>query len=172
MNKGWREHVVSGGIFTILRIWLGVKWLTSGWGKITADEPFNPSGYFMGALAEANVTGDNPVVLPFWAWFLENIAVPNAELFGFLVSWGEVLVGLGLIIGCLTIPAIWGGMLMNMAFLLSGTTKTNPIMFTVGIILLWSSVAAWKYGADRWIIPFLKSKFGKKNVPIVLKNAS
>ena len=36
---------------------------------------------------------------PWYVSFLEGFAIPNAEIFSFVVAWGEVLVGLGLIVG-------------------------------------------------------------------------
>ena len=34
--------------------------------------------------------------------FLENVVIPNAALFSYLVTFGEILVGLGLIVGLFT----------------------------------------------------------------------
>ncbi len=60
--------------------------------------------------------------------------------FAKLVVIGEVLVGVGLILGAFTGIAAFFGAFMNMAFMLAGTTSTNPVMFTVAILIM----AAWK----------------------------
>src|SRR5690606_28174732 len=90
-------------LWTVLRIWLGIQWLEAGWGKITG-EGFDAGGFLQGALAKAG--GDHPAVATWYANFLEGFAVPNVELFNVLIPWGEFLVGLGLIIGFATIPAL------------------------------------------------------------------
>ena len=63
-----------------------------------------------------------------------------------------MLVGVGLILGAFTGIAAFFGAFMNMAFMLAGTTSTNPVMFTVAILIM----AAWKvvgfYGLDRWLL--------------------
>jgi len=86
---------------------------------------------------------------------LEQIVLPNAKLFAWMVAWGEVLVGISLIVGLLTgIAAFFGGF-MNASFLLAGTVSSNPVLFILGtwLVLAWK-VAGW-YGLDRWALPYL-----------------
>ncbi len=47
---------------------------------------------------------------------LESVVLPNPGLFGFLVSWGELLVGLALIVGLATRYASVAGAIMVAAF--------------------------------------------------------
>lgn len=49
-----------------------------------------------------------------YAAFLENISLPNAGVFTFLVAWGELLVGIGLILGAATISALLAGAFMHL----------------------------------------------------------
>jgi thiosulfate dehydrogenase [quinone] large subunit len=44
---------------------------------------FNASGFLQGTITSS--TGENPAVQGWWAAFLENVALPNAGLFTFLV---------------------------------------------------------------------------------------
>lgn len=145
-------------VWTAVRIWLGIQWIEAGWHKVA--DGFDASGFMKGAIA--NATGDHPAVQAWYAAFLENFALPNAGLFSTLVAWGEVLVGIGLIVGAATIPALLAGAFMNLNFLLAGTTSTNPILYTVAIILLFAGTASYYYGADRFLVPYIKEKFGKK----------
>lgn len=90
-----------------------------------------------------------------YAVFLENAVLPNAKVFGFVVAYGEVLVGLGLILGLLTgIAAFFGGF-MNVSFLFAGTLSTNPLLFVLAtwLALAWKN-AGW-YGLDRWALPYV-----------------
>ncbi|MBS4192482.1 DoxX family protein [Bacillus sp. FJAT-49705] len=154
--KWWKTPQVAV-LWTILRIWLGYQWLTAGWHKVT--DGFDASGFMQGAIAQA--TGDHPAVQGWYAAFLENFALPNADLFSTLVAYGEVLVGLGLILGAATIPALIAGAFMNLNFLLAGTTSTNPMLYTEAIILLFAGSGAYYWGVDRFAIPYIKNRLGK-----------
>jgi len=75
--------------------------------------------------------------------------------FAKVICLGELLVGIGLIVGGLTGIAAFFGALMNMSFLLAGSASTNPVLFTlaIGLILGWK--VAGYYGLDRWLLPAL-----------------
>ena len=75
--------------------------------------------------------------------------------FAWLITFGEMAVGLGLILGALTGFAAFFGALMNMSFLLAGSASTNPVMFSlaIGLILAWK--VAGYYGLDRYLLPML-----------------
>lgn len=154
--KWWENPIVSLA-WTILRVWLGVKWLEAGWYKVV--DGFEVNGFLQGALAKA--TGEHPAVQSWYASFIENFAIPNAGIFNVLVPWGEVLVGIGLILGAATIPALLAGAFMNLNFLLAGTVSTNPILMTVAIILLFVGTGATYWGADRFLTPYFKKQIQK-----------
>lgn len=155
--KWWKTPQVAVA-WTILRIWLGIQWIQGGWHKVV--DGFDASGFMQGAIAKA--AGENPAVQGWYAGFLENFALPNADLFSTLVAYGEVLVGLGLILGAATIPALIAGAFMNFNFLMAGTVSTNPILFTAAIILLFTGSGAYFWGVDRFAIPYVKNLIGKR----------
>jgi thiosulfate dehydrogenase [quinone] large subunit len=72
-----------------------------------------------------------------------------------VVTLGELAVGVGLILGILTGVAAFFGALMNMSFLLAGSASTNPVPFTlaIGLVLAWK--VAGYYGVDRYLLPRL-----------------
>jgi thiosulfate dehydrogenase [quinone] large subunit len=143
----------------IVRVYVGWQWLTSGWGKIgepgwTGENAGSAvSGFVRGALEKAS--GPHPDVQSWYAWFLEEIVLPNADVFGYLVAYGEFLVGIALVIGLFVGIAAFFGMFMNMSFLLAGTVSSNPILLilSIGLILAWR-IAGW-VGLDRWVLPAL-----------------
>lgn len=151
------SNTTSAWIWLILRLYLGYSWLTAGWGKVTSDAWTGENagaavkGFMQGALALVE-EGHVPT---WYAWFLESVVIPNAVPFSYMVAWGELLVGLGLIVGLLTGIAAFFGAVMNMSFLLAGTVSTNPMMFLIAmaIMMAWK-VAGW-YGLDRWALPKL-----------------
>ena len=157
-------NTTSAWIWLVLRLYLGFAWLKAGIGKVTSDAWTGENagvavkGFMGGALAkEGDVSG-------WYAWFLENIVIPNAVPFSYMVAWGEVLIGLGLLVGLLTGIAAFFGALMNMSFLMAGTVSTNPAMFMIAmfIILAWK-VAGW-HGLDRWVLPRLGTPWRERDI--------
>lgn len=151
-------------IWLIVRLYVGYAWLTAGWGKVTSDAWTGDNagaaiqGFVNGALAKA---ADGKDVTGWYASFLENAVLPNAKLFSYMVAFGELLVGLGLILGLLTgIAAFFGGM-MNVSFLFAGTLSTNPLLFILAtwLVLAWKN-AGW-IGLDRWALPRLGTPWGR-----------
>lgn len=152
MLRFLRESAVASYVLLVFRLYLGYAWLTAGWEKIVGG--FDASGFLHGALEKT--VGEHPAVQGWWAAFLEGFAIPNVGLFNFLVPWGEFLVGLGLILGCLTTAAVFFGMVMNFAFMFSGTTSTNPQMLLLSIFVIVAGANAGKIGLDYYLLPYLR----------------
>ncbi|OGY99681.1 MAG: DoxX family protein [Candidatus Liptonbacteria bacterium RIFCSPLOWO2_01_FULL_45_15] len=130
----------------LLRLYLGYEWLMAGWAKFT-DE----NGVWVGAKAGTAVTGflnralqkttgEHPDVSGWYAWFIQNVALPHPVIFSYLIVFGEIAVGLGLIVGLFTALAAFFGVVMNFNFLFAGTVSVNPIMLLMGILI----VLAWR----------------------------
>ena len=160
-----KENRYVSLLLTVLRIYLGWEWLNAGWGKISSGN-FDASGFMVGAVK--NISGEHPIVQPWWGNFLKEVAIPYVDLFNVLVPWGEFLVGVALILGVFTSFAVLMGLTMNFAYMFSGTTSTNPQMVLLGMFVLVAGLNAGKIGVDRWIIPVLKKwifkKAGNKNI--------
>lgn len=155
-----RNNKIFAGVLAFIRIYIGYQWITAGWGK--AMNGFDASGFIQGAIANAG--GENPTVQAWWGAFLETFALPNAGMFSFMVAWGEVLVGLALILGIFTNFAALMGLTMNFAFLFSGTVSTNAQMVVLTMFLLVAGFNAGRYGLDRWVIPFIKNYTREKRL--------
>lgn len=148
-------------VWLVVRMYLGYLWLVAGWEKLV-----DPSGVWVGSKAGAAVagfakgamqqtTGEHPQVTGWYASFLKNVVVPNAELFSYLVTFGEILVGVALIFGLFTgIAAFFGGF-MNASYIFAGVAGANPLMFILAtwLVLAWRVAGYW--GLDRWVLPSL-----------------
>jgi thiosulfate dehydrogenase [quinone] large subunit len=146
-------------VWLVVRVFLGYLWLVAGWGKLT-----DPSSVWVGSKAGAGVagfaqgamqqtTGEHAQVTGWYAGFLKNVVVPNAAVFSYLVTFGEILVGLALIFGLFTgIAAFFGGF-MNASFIFAGVAGANPLMFILAtwLVLAWRIAGYW--GLDRWALP-------------------
>ena len=75
--------------------------------------------------------------------------------FAKLVAYGELLIGVALIIGAFTgIAAFFGGF-MNWNFMMAGSASSNPMLFliAVGLILAWK--VSGYIGADYFLLRWL-----------------
>ena len=151
----------QAGLFWLpIRLFLGFSWIEASWHKISGhgwlDGGSALAGYWTKAVAQDPKTGTGPITFEWYRDFLNVLLQGHHEVwFAWLIAFGEMAVGIGLVLGALTGVAAFFGCLMNMSFLLAGSASTNPIMFTlaVGLILGWK--VAGYYGLDRYLLPFL-----------------
>lgn len=156
-TKFFRENRIWSYASVILRLYVGWEFLKAGHEKLTKG--FDSTGFLKGAAAKA--TGEHPAVQDWWAHFLNSFAIPNSGLFNFLVPWGELLVGIALILGIFTTFAAVMGATMNFAFMFSGSTSTNPQMALLEIFIIVAGFNAARIGLDYWVIPYVKTLFNK-----------
>ncbi len=86
-------HTLSVWFILALRLMMGLAFLQSGLDKILSGE-FSAKGYLTGAVpASGSPAADLFVAMGNTPWFVDfvNVAVP----------WGELLIGLGLLVGAL-----------------------------------------------------------------------
>jgi thiosulfate dehydrogenase (quinone) large subunit len=160
-------------VWLIIRLYVGWQWLVAGTDKLTGYSidfgsfgqkagnswifTSHPgaaiSGFMQGAIAQTS--GAHPAVQGWYAWFLQHVALPIAPGLSYVVTFGEVLVGLALIFGILTGIAAFFGVFMNMNFLLAGAVSINPIIGGLAIFLVLAWRVAGYYGFDRYLLPLL-----------------
>jgi thiosulfate dehydrogenase [quinone] large subunit len=160
-----KEKKVISILWTVIRIWLGYEFLKAGIEKIGqpvwvgSQAGVAITGFLKGALAKAG--GEHPAVQQWYASFIQNVALPNAKVFSYIIAFGELLTGLGLILGVFTYIALFAGAFMNLNYLLAGTTSLNPNMLTLTFILLYVGANSYYYGIDRFLMPLIR----KNNKP-------
>jgi thiosulfate dehydrogenase [quinone] large subunit len=146
-------------IWLIVRLYVGYEWLLAGYEKLINPVWFGDkagvaiTGFVNGALAKT--AGDHPEVQGWYASFLQNVVLANPKLWSYLITIGETLVGIALILGIFTGIAAFFGSFMNVNYLLAGTVSTNPILFILAmfLVLAWKTAGWW--GLDRFILPAL-----------------
>lgn len=143
-----------------LRFYVGQAWLTAGEHKVRDDAWMSGGsaleGYWTGALTVNETTGQTRITYAWFQDFIQYMLDNNwATWFAKLVAVGEVLVGLGLLVGALVGIAAFFGTVLNFNFMLAGTVSSNPVLFglTVFLVLGWK-VAGW-LGLDRYLLPML-----------------
>ncbi len=151
------SHTGSAWFWLVVRLYVGWEWLVAGFGKVgnaawTGDTAGSAlTGFLNGALAKT--AGAHPDVQSWYAWFLKTIVMAHPAVWGYIVAWGELLVGVALILGIFTGIAAFFGMFMNLNYLLAGTVSINPILFTAGIGLILAWKIAGYIGLDRYVLP-------------------
>lgn len=146
-------------VWIVLRVYVGYEWLVAGWNKVTsaawtgADAGSAIQGFFAGVLQKTG--GEHPNVSAWYAAFIENFASQHTVIFSYIVAYGELAVGIGLILGAFTGIAAFFGAFMNFNYLFAGTVSVNPILLLIQLflILAWRN-AGW-LGLDRWLLPWL-----------------
>lgn len=157
------KFLFAGSVFSrvwlVIRLYIGYEWLMAGWGKVTSalwsgsQAGTALSGFLAGAAQKA--TGPHPDVGGWYLWILNQVVLPHAAFFSYLVAYGELLVGIALILGIFTGIAAFAGVFMNFNYLFAGTVSINPILALgqIFLVLAWRN-AGW-LGLDRWVLPAL-----------------
>ena len=150
----------AGMFWLPIRLFLGFEWLEAGWHKLTGpgwvDGGAALAGYWAGAVKVPDPPARAPISYEWYRDFLNFLIQGHHEKwFAWLITLGELAVGIGLILGVLTGVAAFFGAFMNMSFLLAGSASVNPVMFTlaIGLVLAWK--VAGYFGVDRWLLPLL-----------------
>jgi thiosulfate dehydrogenase (quinone) large subunit len=147
-------------LWLIIRVWLGYNWIEA----TLSHKVGNPAwvqtgaaikGFWQQAIA-IPAKGRPPIEYGWYRDFLAYLLSIHAEVWiGKLVAYGELLVGIALILGAFVGIAAFFGAFMNWNFMMAGTASTNPLLFAVAILLILGWKVAGYYGLDRYLLPVL-----------------
>jgi thiosulfate dehydrogenase (quinone) large subunit len=154
------QSTVASWFWLVVRVFVGFEFLSHGWQKVNTPAWVDGSGKaivtFWNTALGTTPAGAPVITYDWYRSFLQFLVSSHAESwFSYVIVGGELAVGLGLILGAFVGLAATGGLLMNLAFLLAGTTSTNPILAAFGVLL----ILAWKnagfIGLDRYLLPLV-----------------
>lgn len=163
---------LMGFAWFFLRIFLGWQWLTAGWRKVYGDSSI---GWVRDGEVNGRFVNAGDTILAFWTravaipqtgtppikydWYREFLQYMIDQRWNgwmtYVIAYGEVIVGLLLILGAFTALAAAWGATMNLSFLLAGTVSSNPVLLVVAILLILAWKTAGYVGLDRWLLPAL-----------------
>lgn len=154
-------------VWTVIRVLIGLSWLQSGLGKLN-----NPAWIETGAALQGFWTnaiampeqGRPPISFDWYRGFIQGLLDSGSYTwFSKLIVFGEILIGIALIVGAFVGIAAFFAALMNWNFIMAGSASTNGLLL-LGAILL---VMAWKnagyFGLDYVLLPLLGTPWGRKN---------
>ncbi len=146
-GSGQTNMRVPGWVLLPLRLFLGVTFVYAGIEKLTDLHYFDPraAGY-IGKQIHAFAIG-SPL-----HDFLIHVAMPHANLFGALVAFGEVAIGLATLLGLLLRPAAFFGMVLSLVFFLSASWRDYPYFYGADIVFLFCWITMLIAGpVESWI---------------------
>lgn len=84
--------------------------------------------------------------------------------FAKVVAYGELLIGIALILGLFTGIAAFLGGLMNWNYIMAGAASTNGMLFLLSVLIILAWKVAGYIGLDYFILPYLGTPWRGKPV--------
>ena len=144
-------------LWLVIRVLLGWGWVSAAMGKL-GDPAWMQTGealkgFWTKAVAIPD-TGKPLITFDWYRNFIQSMLDSGSYVwFAKVVAFGELLIGVALILGLFVGVAAFLGAFMNWNYIMAGSASSNGL-FGLGAILL---ILAWKtagyYGLDRWILP-------------------
>ena len=154
------NDVRTAPLWLILRIFLGYQWISAAQHKL-ADPAWTQTGAALQGFWSSIVKmpPDVPKAAITYDWyrsFIQLLLDAHAYTwFAKVVAFGELTIGIALILGILTGFAALAGAFMNMNFMLAGSASSNPVLFVLAVLILMAWKVAGLVGVDRWLLPIL-----------------
>ncbi len=155
------QNTLAAWLWLAVRVYVGYDFLDAGWHKFNTPAWMDGSGqgilgFWKGAVAIPDAPAKPPITFDWYRGFLQFLIDSNsAGWFSYVIVAGELAVGLGLIVGAFVGLAAAGGLILNTAFMLAGTTSTNPVLAILGVLLILAWKNAGYIGLDRFLLPLL-----------------
>jgi thiosulfate dehydrogenase [quinone] large subunit len=171
------QSTLASYVWLVVRVFVGYQFLISGWGKFSGGKWLDGTGQsiltFWQNAVKIPDTGKPLITYDWYRGFLQFMIDTNsAPWFSYAIVFGEIAVGLGLILGAFVGLAAAGGLLMNMAFMLAGTTSTNPMLALLAVILILAWKNAGYIGLDRFLLPILGTPWKQRTYTPVLSRTA
>ncbi|MFN8371545.1 MAG: DoxX family protein [Anaerolineae bacterium] len=153
-------------VWLVVRVLVGLSWVDAASHKIG-----NPAwtetgtalqGFWQSAIAIPE-QGRPPITYDWYRSFIQGLLDSGSYVwFAKLIAYGELLIGIALIIGAFVGVAAFFGAFMNWNFIMAGSASTNGLLGIAAILL----VLAWKtsgyIGADFFLLRWLGTPWGRR----------
>jgi thiosulfate dehydrogenase (quinone) large subunit len=147
-------------LWLIARIYVGYAWVDASLHKINDPAWVSTGtalkGFWAGAVKTPPDVPHPAITYDWYRGFLQFLLDNQTYTwFAKVIAFGELLIGIALILGIFTGFAALTGAFMNMNFMLAGSASTNPVLAVIAILILMAWKVAGIIGIDRWLMPLL-----------------
>jgi thiosulfate dehydrogenase [quinone] large subunit len=162
------QSTYAAWLWLAVRLYVGYDFVDAGWHKFNTPAWMNGSGqgilgFWKAAVAIPDAPAKPAITFDWYRTFLQFLIDSNsAGWFSYVIVFGELAVGIGLILGAFVGLAAAAGLIMNMAFMLAGTTSTNPVLAILGVLLILAWKNAGYIGLDRVLLPLLGTPWARQ----------
>lgn len=149
----------AGWVWLMPRLWLGWQWFQAAVAKL-GDPAWTETGLAVKAFWEQAVAvptaGPPPIAFDWYRAFVQLLLDLQAWRWcAKVVAYGELLVGVALILGAFTGLAALAGAFMSWNSMMAGVAGANPMLFTVAVLLVGSWRVSGYIGLDHFLLPWL-----------------
>ena len=139
------QGILARAALVLLRVYLGVVFLIAAVPKLRGDFATQLTAFLEQRAMEQSH--------PFYRVFLQEVVLPNTQLFAALVTWGEFLVGVLLILGLITRLSATVALLLTLNYMLAKgawpwTPSSNDAAFAAISLALMIGAAGRTLGLD------------------------
>lgn len=121
-RHGWKDTATKYALVP-LRIFLGVTFIYAGLDKLTDSAFMSANG--PGSVGELMRSVRDSSAIP----ALVDLSLKSPEGFGYAIAFGELAVGLGILVGLLARLAAVGGALISLSLWLTVSWQTEPYYY-------------------------------------------
>jgi thiosulfate dehydrogenase [quinone] large subunit len=150
---------IMGWVWLVVRVLIGLQWVDAASHKLSSPGWMNTGEALKGfwtAAVQIPEAGRPAITYDWYRGFLQGMLDSGSYVwFAKLIAVGELLVGIGLIVGAFVGIAAFFGALMNYNFMLAGSASTNPVLFLGAVLLILAWKVAGYYGADYFLLRWL-----------------
>lgn len=142
------QGILARAALVLLRIYLGVIFLLAAWPKLGGDFTSGLAGFLQKVALEKGHL--------FYQEFVQRVVLPNIPLFAALVTWGEFLVGIGLVLGLMTRLTTLVALILTVNYMFAKgawfwTPSSNDAAYAVISLALLIGAAGRTFGLDAFL---------------------
>src|SRR5215510_13746477 len=150
---------IMAWFWLVVRVLIGLEWVNAASHKIGSPDWMETGEALKGFWVKAVTipeTGRAPINYDWYRSFIQSLLDSGSYVwFAKLIAIGELLIGVGLIVGAFVGIAAFFGALMNWNFIMAGSASTNPVLLMGAILLILAWKVAGYYGVDYFLLRWL-----------------
>jgi thiosulfate dehydrogenase (quinone) large subunit len=147
-------------LWLIVRVWLGYQWIEASLHKVSDPAWVTTGAALKGFWTNIVKVPDAPakpaISFDWYRSFIQFMLDSQSYTwFAKLVAWGELLIGIALVVGAFVGIAAFFGALMNWSFIMAGSASTNGLLLIVAVVMVLAWKTAGYLGADYFLLRWL-----------------